>query len=199
MPVKINNLEQTINIISPLTDNDINEIIVITDNLFGSNYLTKQELQNYINNVNKIGIVAKNDSEIIGFQLLQIDTPDNILKTILREKDWFRKQFSKHQLIGVLKTLAVKEKYHNQGIGTLLTKKSLDIFKKKADLIISVCWDKNRNNSISKILEKFNIALVHEIKEYWKNDSIKNNYSCKICGSPPCRCNALIHQYQESY
>jgi len=195
MSIKIKNLQQKINTISSLKDNNINEVLIIADKLFGYNYLTKPELQNYINDNDKIGIVSKNDRKITGFQLMQIGKPENIIATMLCEQKWFRKQFSKYKLIGVLKTLAVKEEYHNQGIGTLLTKKSLEILRKKTDLIISVCWDNNGDNSISKILKKFNMKLIRQINEYWKDDSIKKNYSCKICGAPPCRCNALIYQY----
>lgn len=198
MSININNSQQTINFINPLKNGDINEILKISDKLFGHNYLTKPELQQYINDNNKIGIVSKNESGITGFQLMQIDKPENIVATMLSEREWFRKQFSAHKLIGVLKTIAVKEGFQNQGVGTLLTKKSLDILKKKTSLIISICWDKDGNNSISKILEKFNLKLVRQINEYWKDDSIEKNYSCKICGSPPCRCNALIYQYLHS-
>jgi|GEM_PF-841062 len=195
MPVKISNPKQKTKTIRPLKDDDINEILIIADKLFGYNYLTKPEVQSYINDNDKISIVSGNDVEITGFQLMQIGKPENIIATMLSEQEWFRKLFSKHQLIGVLKTIAVKEECHNQGVGTLLTKKSLEILKKKTDFIISVCWDNNGENSITKILEKFNMKLIRQIDEYWKDDSIKKNYSCKICGAPPCRCNALIYGY----
>ena len=180
--------------ISLLTNNDIDSLLIIADKLFGCGYLSKNELQRYINNKTKTCIVARKNDKIIGFQLMQIINPAEITSLALKEPQWFKKQFSNCDSIGVLKTLAVKDEFKNQGIGTLLTTESIKILRKKSNCILSICWDKKEDTIVSNILEKCGMTQVRKIPEFWKNDSIERNYSCNICGAPPCTCDAIIYQ-----
>ncbi len=182
---------KTINL---LTNNDIDNLLIIADNLFGRGYLSKNELQRYIDDKTKTCIVVKINNEIVGFQLMQTIKPEEIASLALKEPQWFKKQFSSCNSIGVLKTIAVKDKFKNQGIGTLLTTESIKILNEKSNCILSICWDKKENTVISSILEKCGMIQVRKIPEFWKNDSIEKNYSCNICGEPPCTCNAIIYQ-----
>ncbi|RKX17147.1 MAG: hypothetical protein DRP35_11435 [Candidatus Zixiibacteriota bacterium] len=181
--------------INLLTADDFDDLLIIADELFGRSYLSKPELQSYIDDNTKIGIVAKINDKIIGFQLMQTSNLDGIMSFVLKEQQWFKEQFSNYSSIGILKTLAVKNEFKNQGIGTLLTTKSIEILKKKSDCILSICWDKENDASVSNILEKYGMKQIRKISEFWKEDSLERNYTCKICGAPPCTCNAIIYKY----
>ena len=178
-----------------LAIDDFDDLLIIADELFGRGYLTKAELQNYVDGNTKTGIVTKTRNEIIGFQLVQTTNLSGIKSLALNEQQWFQEQFSGYSSIGVLKTLAVKDDFRNQGIGTLLTTESIKILRKTSDCILSICWDKKDDASISTILKNCGMRQIREINEFWKEDSLKRNYSCKICGKPPCRCNAIVYQY----
>ncbi|MCD6367319.1 MAG: GNAT family N-acetyltransferase [Bacteroidales bacterium] len=181
--------------INLLTADDFDNLLIIADELFGRGYLNKNELQSYIEDITKTSIVAKINDKIIGFQLMQTSNLDGIMSLVLKEQQWFKEQFSNYSSIGVLKTLAVKDEFKNQGIGTLLTTESIKILRKKSNCILSICWNKNDDTAVSNILGKCGMKQIRKISEFWKEDSLKRNYTCKICGAPPCTCNAIIYKY----
>ncbi len=179
--------------IRPFTEADFTDIIAIANKRFGNEYLNLNDLQDYMNNGNKIGVVAISNNEIAGFALAQICNFDEAMAIILCEHDWFQEQFANKQSIGVLKMIAVNHKYSNQGIGTSLTKHRIEILKKSTNSIFAVSWEHKQDIQNTKILQKFGLTLKRKIENYWKEDSLDKGYSCEQCVAPPCKCCALIY------
>jgi hypothetical protein len=42
-----------------------------------------------------------------------------------------------------------------------------------------------------EIFDEFEFRI--ELPNYWKEDSIKENFTCPVCGNPPCLCSAVIY------
>ena len=178
-----------------LSEGDFLDILIITNKLFGEDYVSKFELQNYVDGNNKTGLVTRKNNTITGFQLMLTCGLDEMMSLVLCQRDWFKEQFSNHLPIGIIKTIAVSDEFKNQGIGTALTLKGIEMLEKTSNCIISICWDQKDNTPFSTILEKCGMKLTRGITEYWREDSLNKNYKCKICGPPPCRCDAFIYQY----
>lgn len=179
--------------IRPFTQADFTDIISIANKRFGDDYLSLNELHAYLNNNNKIGIVAFVNNEIVGFALAQICNFDELMKLVLYDQDWFKEEFLDNQTIGILKTIAVDNNFSNQGIGTALTKYRMEILNKKCNIILAISWEHEQDVFNSKLLEKFGLSLKRKIENYWREDSLQKGYNCEICGAPPCRCTALTY------
>jgi ribosomal protein S18 acetylase RimI-like enzyme len=145
--------------IRPFTKADFADIISIANNRFGNNYIVLEELHSYLNINNKIGIVATVNNQIAGFALAQICNLDELIKLILSEHNWLKKQFSNYHTIGILKTIAVDPKFSNLGIGTALTKYRVDVLNKKCDIILAISWEHKLDASNTKLLEKCRLSL----------------------------------------
>lgn len=183
------------NFISNISPSDFQEVILLSDKLLGVGYLDEIQLQKYLDDSPKIGIVSKSLSgEITGFQLVLTCELDELLQMSVSEHNWFKEYFSIKSPIGVIKTVGVNPEYKNQGIGTLLTSKGIEILQKEATTIISMCWDQKDETPFARVLEKCNMHLIKTIPAYWEEDSLAKKYSCKICGEPPCLCAALIYE-----
>jgi ribosomal protein S18 acetylase RimI-like enzyme len=179
--------------IRPITEADFSDVLSIANKRLGEDYLNLTDLTVYLNNENKIGLVALVNNEIAGFALAQICNLEETMDLILADRDWFKLQFSNATTIGILKTIAVDIKYSTLGIGTALTEHRIKLLKEKSNLILAFSWEQKQNDTNTKILEKFGLTLKRTIPNYWMEDSLQKGYNCKICGAPPCKCNALIY------
>jgi ribosomal protein S18 acetylase RimI-like enzyme len=179
--------------IRPFTEADFKDIMHIADNRFGNAYLSLNELKTYLNNRNKIGLVALVNTKIAGFAFAQICDFDAAIKLVLCDHEWFQEQFEKAVPIGVLKTIAVHPTYSNKGIGTALTNYRIAMLKKSTNSIFAVSWEQKQNSFNLKILENSGFTRKRRIENYWMEDSQQKGYTCEACGTPPCKCTALIY------
>ncbi len=183
------------NSIHPLSNSDFKEVLALSDQLLGVGYLDEIQLQKYLDDKYKTGIVSKSPSgEITGFQLVLTCEIEELIQMSVSEHCWFNDYFSNKSPIGVIKTVGVNAECKNQGIGTLLTQKGIEILQKEAKTIISMCWDQKEDTPFARVLEKCDMSLIKTIPAYWEEDSLVKKYSCKICGEPPCLCAALIYE-----
>ena len=60
-------------IISPLLKTDFTDVILLSNQIFGLDYINNNELNKYIGSKNNIGLVARINNLIVGFELLQIN------------------------------------------------------------------------------------------------------------------------------
>jgi len=179
--------------ISNLKITNFNDIIKIADSQFGKGYLSVNELNSYLLTSLKFGICAKLNKKLIGFALIQIDNKNHILNLILKEKKTINEYLVTSNAVGLIKLVAVEEKYKKQGVGKTLVEKSISSISNLVDCLLSVCWINKSGSELAPILEKFGMLPIITIPNYWKYDSIKLKYTCSICGCPPCSCNAVVY------
>ncbi len=184
--------------IEPLSPLHFKTILSISDLQFGKGFVDNKILQAYIDDENKYGLVAKINQEISGFILFAKYGIDAFKSMILHEQDWFASRYAKSTNVGVIQTIAIDASFANQGLGTFLTQKGIEILSQYVDEIISICWNQHEQTSYSKVLEKCRFQFVKAIPNYWFNDSLQKKYHCKLCGAPPCKCQALIYEMEAS-
>jgi len=191
----INKRYKIINITKEL----IPSIIKIADKELGNNFI----LPSHISENQHISMCASTikKNKIIGFLLNQILTYSEFLSiysNIAEKYDCFRNI----KKIGIIKTIAVDSKWQQKGIGTnlintLLNKiylKCDDQIYSNIDLIFMMGWkQKNGIINISGIKNKFNFIEIGQINNFYYNNSLKYNYSCPVCGNPPCYCSVVLY------
>jgi ribosomal protein S18 acetylase RimI-like enzyme len=171
---------------------DFTEVLALSDKLLGKNYLETVDLSTYLNSSDKAAMVATFNQELAGFILLHTVTLSELLEMSVCDHDWFISQYSNTKTIGVLKTIAVDPTWKNKGIATALTHEGIKYLKLKNRAIISMCWDQKEDTPFAHVLVKCGFQLIRTIPSYWSEDSLNKEYGCKICGPPPCLCNAMI-------
>ena len=180
--------------VAPLSRTDFKSVLIIANKLFGQAFLNSDELNDCIENKKKSCLVALINGEVAGFIIIQTCGLKELKILALNEQDWFKEQFANDLPIGVIKSIAVDNRFKKQGIGMALTSKSIELFKEKTHSVISICWEQNGDAPFSRLLEKCGLKSIRKISKFWKEDSLNKKYICRICGEPPCNCNAYIYQ-----
>lgn len=174
------------------TENDIPAIIPIADKEFGQGYLTESQLQAYISEPEQylFKIAEDVNGMLEGFCISIIACPNEMGHYL---QDAGAKQlFNGEEKIGIIKSVAITTK--GRGTGTMLIRESMDVLKEQYHIrqFCSIGWKHPDGHiNIEGVLKRSGFTAAKEIAGYWKEDSIKNNYSCPVCGHP-CKCAAVI-------
>ena len=180
--------------ISLLTQSHFSEIILIANSSLGEGYITLSELKSYIEDDSKDCLIAKTNGKISGFQLMKRCRLNDLNDLAHSQKNWFRSRYKNYSSFGVLKTLVVLPEKQKQGIGTMLTKKSLEILQESSKKIISICWENKGVTPVLALLQRCGMRPVCKFEAFWAKDSLAKNYHCMACGAPPCKCNAFVYE-----
>ena len=179
--------------ISRLTQSHFSELISIANNSLGEGYITLSELKSYIEHDSKDCLIAKTNGKISGFQLMKRCRLNDLNVLTHSQKNWFRSRYKNYSSFGVLKTLVVLPENQKQGIGTMLTRKSLKILQGSSKKIISICWENEGITPVLALLQNCGMKQVHKFDSFWAKDSLAKKYRCIVCGAPPCKCNAFVY------
>ncbi len=181
--------------IADISENEINAVHLMCNDELGEDYITKTFLKESITNNHQIVRVAITDNkEVIGFSIAKIYS-ENELKEYLSNKrchelilpDLINKK------IGITKIVVIKDKYQKKGIGIDLLNDSLHLIEeKKVAIMLGFAWKSIEGVNAKRILERNGFRELMEIKKFWNDESLKENYSCPDCGNPPCVCSAII-------
>ncbi len=166
----------------------INAVLELSNIAIGQGYLTIASLNKYINSAKYIGFVVLRNGDLVGFTLIDLLTPLEVKKTVLKDHEWFYTTLNSYDQIVFIKQTVVSSKYSNQGIGSQLVQHSTKILNAKKNIHLSTVWQKENSGSMPKVLMKNGFLLSKIILNYWKNDSLVKKYDCPICGRPPCKC-----------
>lgn len=102
----------------------------------------------------------------------------------------------KNKKVGSLCSLCVNEDLQGKGIGQTITKKCLDWLKNKGcDLVLGVSWISGLSHTSNRVFQKIGFKPIKEVKEFYKNDSIKHPFNCPGCKTQPCTCSATLYEY----
>lgn len=182
------------NIKSPAIS-DIPEIIDICNEELGNEYLIFQEFEKMITDEKYfLKVAISPNSEIIGFYICLIVSKLEITELFHNiPLSQFHSSFDSTDTFGVIKTIAIKNKYKEQGIGTSLMKDCLSNFRTKNISILSlIAWKSKHGINMEGIMKNNQFIKLKEIENYWSLESIEKKYNCPDCGSPPCTCMAVI-------
>jgi ribosomal protein S18 acetylase RimI-like enzyme len=168
-----------------LTEDNIEEVLHISNQLFGQDYYTAATL-NQLNQKSIIRVAQVKD-EVVGFFIFRIFT---------RAEANFLDSTS-DELILKVKTIGVKRSYQRKGLATQIFAQ-VPHYIKEMNIKDAYCvaWDNAGIVSMHQIHMKAGFSVWKRIENYWKEESIEYNYSCPTCGNP-CLCSAVI--YHKNY
>ena len=179
--------------IIPLEENYIPEIILLSNNVFGKGFLTKDYIRKYIKRTDSIGYISTLNNNFTGYILINTYPLGKFFDEILKRKEWFLENLNGYNSISFIKQIAVLNEYQKQGIASDLINHALIESNKLSEITCCLAWKKNNEVALRKALIKNGFEYKVIINNYWSKDSIKKDYSCSSCGVPPCRCSTEVY------
>ncbi len=172
-------------------------IIAIADKQLGSHYVTIEMLNRCIENPEKYVCkvaIDTSDKRVVGFYISYILLPEEIDEIVVIDQKIVPRMLKCAPIIGVIKTVAVDGAYQGKSVGTSLCQDSIEEFlKRNVRTICTVAWKSIQGTNLKGVLKNLKFDELVELKEYWKEDSVKNGFDCPVCGKPPCVCSAVIY------
>ena len=181
--------------IKDISENEIKAVHLMCNDELGDDYITENFLKDSISNKNQIVRVAITDEkEVIGFSIATIYS-EKELNDYLSDKrcDELILPDLTNKKIGITKIVVIKDQYKKKGIGIdLLNDSLLLIEEKKVAIMLGFAWKSKEGVNAKRILERNGFHELIEVKKFWNDESLKENYSCPDCGNPPCVCSAIV-------
>lgn len=180
--------------INPQDTRYIQSALDIYNQALGQNYVDPESIINYIKDKEKYIVLGSiKESQLVGVMLAYtLETAESTDYENGLNNYGVVLPLSRFK-VGLIKSVAVEEKFRRQGIGTNLTLETIDRFKlKKCDALFAVSWVSNRPDSSQKMFESLGFQNVLRIPNYWTKDSIEDGYMCPVCGNP-CKCVAIFY------
>jgi ribosomal protein S18 acetylase RimI-like enzyme len=173
----------------------ITQIVAISDKELGVGFLTYDDIMDKILDKNSnICKAALMNETVVGFCLCKIVNQSEICDYLRIDKINLPEYVNRTDKIGVLKTIAVHNKFHRHGVGHALTFAAYnDLTTRDIQALSSIAWKNGETINADKILSTLGFQPHIEIKSYWEADGIKNNYNGSACGPPPCKCSAVLY------
>jgi ribosomal protein S18 acetylase RimI-like enzyme len=173
---------------SPISNDDIGEILEFTDKWIGKSYFSEAELLEILSKSRKDNLCASYkavlNGKLAGIRLsfapgMWITSSTKGLST----NEWKISQES----VAYFKSLFVGGDFQKLGIGKTLSNKSMETLTKMgAKAIICHSWLESPNNSSQRYLKSFGFESVNEYEAFWSDI----DYDCTRCSPSRCSCNA---------
>ncbi len=171
--------------IRDIVNTDLPSVISIANEELGNNYFEGVLNNEKIDNLSILRVIEKDNHEIAGFCYAYLAPPESL--------DGILTPLSSGLKTAILKTIAIKNRYKNTGLGkTMIDDMIRELELIHTQIIISTVWYNQLNPAIRIIMNNSDFKLHKEIPNYWTNDSIEKGYQCPVCGHP-CICSAIIY------
>lgn len=163
-------------IVSKLELRDLNSAYDFLINIFGNDYISKNELKSIFekSRINDLSssYIAKLNDDIVGFIA-------GYFPNVINARD-----------NAYVKLIAVDENFRCNGIGTRLYDNLIASFKiiDTKEVIVSV-WNESPENSSYNFFSHKGFIDVKRYDLYWYDSSIKDKWDCIRCGNP-CMCSS---------
>lgn len=177
--------------ISQLDKSHIDSLFEIADTQLGKGFIERKRLLSPYSFTN----IALEGNELIGFSCGEIQKSRDLIISNGMFPDSIKKLLLKYETIGITKSLAIRNDKQNRGIGTSLFAQRIKNFSRMgAGAIIMPGWQyPDGTTTIDGIARRFGFRKLETVKNYYYHDSIKRQYTCPVCGEPPCKCSAVIY------
>lgn len=176
-----------------LQDKHFKQVLKISDNTLGKNYLTENQLEEYLDSEVNLAFVMVDQEEVLGFTSLVILTPPQLKHTALKENKWFYDISKKYSNIALRRQTIVNPEFMNKGVGSKLFELSSKAIESLTNFQVSTAWKNEKNIPMKSILLKNGFDHIKTIENYWKVHSLNHNYHCIECWIPPCKCATEVY------
>lgn len=176
---------------------NFDQIIEISDKVFGKYYLSHKALKRYASNSNSKIIVLEKNERILGFSIVQIISHKQLEEVIFEEVPLSVNNFTK---IGYRKMTAIHPDFRSAGMGQKLFELGQNwLEENQVEVVLTVSWINSKTLKYRKFLEFHDFKPLKKLKAYWRQESLERNYQCASCGAPPCHCNGILYaKFQKS-
>lgn len=171
-------------VLSPLTENDIDEVVAFFDKWSGKNFYTPDDVRQIISKSLGASFVARVGETVAGIRLTYapgdwVDEYEQITPEAWK---------TSRDKAGYFKSLFVSDKFQKMGIGKSLSSKSIEVLKELgAEAILCHSWLESPNNSSQIYLKKMGFEPVKEHKNFW----YEVPYQCVRCKPEKCICTGV--------
>lgn len=174
--------------LSPLKIEHVLEIKDFTDQWIGLNYYGIEELESYLN-ASSDGLLsasfgAWSKGKLQGIRLsLAPGKFTAFISRGLTVSSWP----CQSEKMAYFKSLFIAKESQGQGLGSLLSRKSLEILQKmEAEAVLCHSWLESPGNSSQIYLQKFGFKEINQHERYW----YPIDYDCTRCAPKRCECTA---------
>lgn len=167
------------------------QIQEISDLVFGKGYLSLSLIKEHIKNSNTRIITKIHEGQLQGFSILHKLDFEGLKQEIFADlpADVFNANS-----FGYRKMTAVHPRFKRLGLGIKLFEEGQDWFQNQnVDAVVTVSWINPTTLKFRKFLEQNGFIPIQKLNGYWREDSLKRNYTCAACGNPPCHCNGMLY------
>ncbi len=177
-------------LIKSISKKTLPTVLNIAEKQLGNAYINTEDL---LNNEN-VSVYVSVNKEIAGFCTGKKIELETIYNDIPQLKNLNLKQLDAVESIGLVASVATDPNYSCRGIGTALVSHCIKQLESKGlNVLLMTGWKSEKGIHIGNIAEKHGFEKLIEISDFWKEDSITNQYCCPSCGNPPCRCTAAVY------
>jgi len=182
--------------IENLKEEDIEQVLIISDKFIGEKFQTYDSLKNYLQDSHKIIKVFRENDEIIGFIKGEIIEKSELRKSLLKSNPCIDDELSEEGHMGYAETICIKEEFRGTSVAQKLTDELISSLIKieNIDIIYTTLWKMGERANAKKLVERTGFKYITEIPEYWYSDSLEKNYFCPNCGKPPCKCSMMFYK-----
>lgn len=175
---------------------DIPQIIPICNEELGKGFITEKSAIYYINNPFCQSLAAVNplNNEIIGTSICLFFSQKEF-KAFLHPSQYIHlpNSFTQCEKIGVLKLIAIQKEFQKKGLGSEFINASFKFFQENnIQTICAFAWESKTGINMKTIFDRNHLSTMNRIDNFWTKDSLEKQYDCPECGSPPCKCTAVI-------
>jgi GNAT superfamily N-acetyltransferase len=146
---------------------------------------TEEKINHILENI----FVSEIEDKIVGMSFLTEINKEDLIEEFFHHKEILDK-IKIEEKNNLIKLLVVDKEYRRIGIGTKLISESLS---NKEAPCFAIGWvQRDFGFQAESILKKIGFKEVVEIKQFWLEDSLNNNYGCPYCSDYFCTCSAKI-------
>lgn len=184
--------------IAPVQENEIPALLNIAEQQLGDAYINRDDLDRPKDG---IALSARIGDRVVGFGTAKIvDSRAFYSKfepfftqdpTKLRSLD---RRLPREGKVGLVASVAVLAGYTGRGVGSMLVARCIQELRNKGvSVLVATAWHSTKGINAESIMHNEGFQRILDVPDFWRDDSIRNNYSCPVCGAPPCVCSAAVY------
>lgn len=179
--------------IQSITESYYQNVLDLSSRCLGKGYLP---VIPHIETNKSVFLVAISSKKFIGFayaKMIEKNELNDILKNQQIRIPPDIKRANETGTLGFLNTVCVEPDYKGRGVATILVKECLkNLVTLGAKTLICIAWKSSAGVHIGGVIRKLGFRKWITLDKFWAEESKSLNYSCPVCGDPPCDCSAVI-------
>lgn len=167
---------------------DLTSVLHASSKAFGDGYIDTTQL---VNDASQFCLVATYKGEFTGFCFGHI-APRGTIRELIRSNVALIpddvKAANEHGTLGVIKSIAIREKFRGHGIGAkLIQAAERELGARNVEAILVPAWTRDGRTPIEPILVKAGYRHWLDVEGYWQDACESGEFAC-IALDGRCRC-----------